>query len=81
MPLLTSLRSLHSTPPGAEVQIPEARAFYAFQSAIEAVHSEMYGLLLEQYIRDPQVRTVCQFVLLTASLCCSLGTPLLKQCT
>lgn len=38
------------------MQIPEARAFYAFQSAIESVHSEMYGLLLEQYIRDPQVR-------------------------
>ncbi|KAL4438710.1 hypothetical protein ABPG77_006314 [Micractinium sp. CCAP 211/92] len=35
-----------------EVQIPEARAFYAFQSAIESVHSEMYGLLLEQYISD-----------------------------
>lgn len=42
--------------PPAEVQIPEARAFYAFQSAIEAVHSEMYGLLLEQYIRDPVQR-------------------------
>lgn len=90
----------------AEVQIPEARAFYAFQSAIESVHrcepaaaaaaaasrdallpaaatsgarlapacpppsntsvparpcpipsrSEMYGLLLEQYIRDPVER-------------------------
>ena len=45
----------------AEVQIPEARAFYAFQSTIESVHSETYGLLLEQYIRDPQVRpgTAC----------------------
>lgn len=42
---------LPSLPP-AEVQIPEARAFYAFQSAIESVHSEMYGLLLEQYISD-----------------------------
>ena len=38
------------------MQIPEARAFYAFQSAIESVHSEMYGLLLEQYIRDPEER-------------------------
>jgi ribonucleoside-diphosphate reductase subunit M2 len=34
------------------VQIPEARAFYAFQAAIENVHSEMYGLLLEEYIKD-----------------------------
>lgn len=40
----------------AEVQIPEARAFYGFQSAIENVHSEMYGLLLEQYIEDKQKR-------------------------
>jgi ribonucleoside-diphosphate reductase subunit M2 len=40
----------------AEVKIPEARAFYAFQSAIENVHSEMYGLLLEHYITDKQYR-------------------------
>ncbi|KAL6778272.1 RIR2L [Auxenochlorella protothecoides x Auxenochlorella symbiontica] len=39
-----------------EVQIPEARAFYAFQAAIENVHSEMYGLLLESYILDPVER-------------------------
>lgn len=36
-----------------EVQLPEARAFYGFQIAIENIHSEMYSLLLEQYIRDP----------------------------
>ena len=40
----------------AEVQIPEARAFYAFQAAIETVHSEMYGLLLETYIADASER-------------------------
>lgn len=34
------------------MQIPEARAFYGFQIAIENVHSEMYSLLLEHYIRD-----------------------------
>lgn len=39
-----------------EVQIPEARAFYAFQAAVETVHSEMYGLLLETYIADSQER-------------------------
>ncbi|KAK2080191.1 hypothetical protein QBZ16_000044 [Prototheca wickerhamii] len=39
-----------------EVQIPEARAFYAFQAAIETVHSEMYGLLLETYIADASER-------------------------
>lgn len=36
-----------------EVQIPEARAFYGFQIAIENIHSEMYSLLLDCYIRDP----------------------------
>jgi hypothetical protein len=39
----------------AEVQIPEARAFYAVQIAIENVHTEMYSLLLEEYVRDPKV--------------------------
>merc|ERR1711879_7880 len=36
-----------------EVQIPEARAFYGFQVAMENIHSETYSLLIEQYIRDP----------------------------
>ncbi|KAL0924519.1 hypothetical protein M5K25_005354 [Dendrobium thyrsiflorum] len=35
-----------------EVQLPEARAFYGFQIAIENIHSEMYSLLLETYIKD-----------------------------
>ncbi|XAR57182.1 Ribonucleoside-triphosphate reductase [Bertholletia excelsa] len=35
-----------------DVQIPEARAFYGFQIAMENIHSEMYSLLLETYIRD-----------------------------
>merc|ERR1719265_1972083 len=34
-----------------EVQIPEARAFYGFQIAMENIHSETYSLLIEQYIR------------------------------
>merc|ERR1712099_53008 len=36
-----------------EVQLPEARAFYGFQMAMENIHSETYSLLIEQYIRDP----------------------------
>ncbi|CAN1807391.1 Ribonucleoside-diphosphate reductase small chain A [Linum perenne] len=36
-----------------DVQVPEARAFYGFQIAMENVHSEMYSLLLETYIKDP----------------------------
>ncbi|KDP40092.1 hypothetical protein JCGZ_02090 [Jatropha curcas] len=35
-----------------DVQIPEARAFYGFQIAMENIHSEMYSLLLETYIKD-----------------------------
>lgn len=34
------------------MQVPEARAFYGFQIATENTHSEMYSLLLEQYIKD-----------------------------
>jgi len=36
-----------------EVQLPEARAFYGFQMAMENIHSETYSLLIEQYVRDP----------------------------
>merc|ERR1712113_543896 len=36
-----------------EVQVPEARAFYGFQIAMENIHSETYSLLIEQYVRDP----------------------------
>ncbi|XP_066910745.1 ribonucleoside-diphosphate reductase subunit M2 B-like [Clytia hemisphaerica] len=39
-----------------EVQIPEARAFYGFQIAIENIHSEMYSLLIETLIEDPTER-------------------------
>merc|ERR1719465_203060 len=46
-----------------EVQIPEARAFYGFQIAMENIHSETYSLLIEQYIRDDTERdTVFQAV-------------------
>jgi ribonucleotide reductase beta subunit family protein with ferritin-like domain len=35
-----------------DVDLPEARAFYAMQLAIEAVHSEMYSLLIDTYVKD-----------------------------
>lgn len=35
-----------------EVQIAEARCFYAFQMMIENIHSEAYSLLLDTYIKD-----------------------------
>merc|ERR1719346_633370 len=37
----------------SEVQVPEARCFYGFQIAIENIHSEMYSLLIDTYIKDP----------------------------
>lgn len=40
-----------------EVQPSEARAFYAFQIAIETIHSEMYSLLIDTYIKDSQEKT------------------------
>lgn len=39
-----------------DVQVPEARAFYGFQVAIENVHSEMYSLLLDHYVKDADER-------------------------
>lgn len=39
-----------------EITLAEARAFYAFQAAIETVHNETYGLLLETYVEDPPLR-------------------------
>ena len=35
-----------------EVQLSEARAFYGFQIAMENIHSEMYSLLIDTYIKD-----------------------------
>lgn len=40
-----------------EVQPSEARAFYAFQIAIETIHSEMYSILIDTYIKDSQEKT------------------------
>ncbi len=37
----------------SEVQIPEARAFYAMQELAETIHSETYSLLIDTYITDP----------------------------
>merc|ERR1711966_454929 len=47
--VLENLASQFST----EVQLPEGRAFYGFQMAMENIHSETYSLLIEQYIREP----------------------------
>ena len=35
-----------------EVQVAEAKCFYGFQIAIENIHSEVYSLLLDTYVKD-----------------------------
>lgn len=40
-----------------EVQWPEARCFYGFQIAMENVHSEVYSLLIDTYIKDAAEKT------------------------
>ncbi|GAA5982732.1 hypothetical protein JCM10908_006764 [Rhodotorula pacifica] len=40
----------------SEVQVAEARCFYGFQIMMENIHSEVYSLLIESYVRDPYER-------------------------
>lgn len=35
-----------------EVQVSEAKAFYAFQIMMESIHSETYSLLIDTYVKD-----------------------------
>ncbi|KAL8560737.1 hypothetical protein ACOMHN_046420 [Nucella lapillus] len=39
-----------------EVQATEARCFYGFQIAMENIHSEMYSLLIDTYIKEAKER-------------------------
>jgi len=39
-----------------EVQVPEARCFYGFQIAMENIHSEMYSLLIDTFIKEAAER-------------------------
>ena len=41
----------------SEVQYTEARCFYGFQIAIENIHSEVYSLLIDTYVRDVTEKT------------------------
>jgi len=42
---------------GIQLQLPEARCFYAFQGAMENIHSETYSLLIDTYVQDPLEKT------------------------
>jgi len=37
-----------------DVQIPEARSFYSYQSFNESIHSETYSLMIDKLVRDPE---------------------------
>lgn len=37
-----------------DIQSPVARLFYGFQNAAEGIHSEMYSLLIDQYVKDKE---------------------------
>ena len=41
-----------------EVQLAEARAFYGFQIAMENIHSEVYSLLIDSYVKEEKEKEV-----------------------
>jgi len=41
----------------ADVQLPEARAAYGFQLMMENIHSEVYSLLIDTYIKEEREKT------------------------
>lgn len=53
-----------------EVQVTEARCFYGFQIAMENIHSEMYSLLIDTYIKDPSERWGIFAALASSHLVC-----------
>lgn len=42
----------------SEVTVSEIRAFYGFQIAMEVIHSEVYSLLIDTYIKDPNEQAI-----------------------
>jgi ribonucleotide reductase beta subunit family protein with ferritin-like domain len=42
---------------GSEVQIAEARSFYAYQGFNEAIHGETYSLMIDKLVRDPDEKS------------------------
>jgi len=43
---------------GLDVQLPEARCFYAFQAAMENIHSETYSLLIDTLVKSDEKKNV-----------------------
>jgi len=42
----------------SDIDIPEVRSFYAFQTAAETIHSETYSLLIETLIQDYNKKSI-----------------------
>ena len=53
---LTRTRPL-TLPPAPRRTVPQARCFYGFQIAIENIHSEVYSLLIDTYVKDQTQKT------------------------
>ena len=43
----------------SDVQLPEAKCVYAYQAYIENVHSEVYSLLIDTYVKNEQRKKEC----------------------
>ena len=41
-----------------EITVPEVRSFYSFQIFIENIHSEVYSLMIDTFIKDPDKKHV-----------------------
>jgi len=41
----------------SEVQVAEARAFYGFQIAMENIHSQVYSMLIETYVKNEEEKS------------------------
>jgi ribonucleoside-diphosphate reductase beta chain len=37
-----------------EIQVPEIRCYYGFQGMMENIHSEVYSMMIETYVKDPE---------------------------
>ena len=40
-----------------DIQLPEARAFFASQILIEQIHSETYAVLIDTFVKDPDEKS------------------------
>ena len=39
-----------------EIKVPEIRAYYGWQAAMETIHSETYALMIDTYIKEEALK-------------------------